>query len=863
MGVIKRFRGSILLKSVSVFILVILLVLMGLPFSTGAASTYEQLISKAVEFNLNAYVSGSKLSAYDAYVLTLAGEDVSVQKWTYEGLSLKQVILNKAQDIVKNPEGVSAKEIAHHILAAEKWGYKDLSAQLKGILFSRWSEDRGFDGNIYSDFAALDALAQAGLLSILNAEQVKSYVLSSQCTDKEAESYGSWGASWGSAFYPDFMATAQALRILKALPENIKSASDVQQAVNAGLDWMRGKQNADGSFEASSWDDALIDTVEVIVTLKIWGRDPSSWKSSEGKSAIDYMIEDALNSDGSFGEVRNTMDATWALYAYLILGDLLPDYQGNNNWPQQPRGEVQQKAITVGVGVVGLNNEIFFGPDYVDIDPDNPWGATALGALDATGLPYEVSSRWDGFVTSICGLANKGLSGWMYKVNDDIPSVSAKDYEVDEGDKVIWWYSTSLDSVGPDWEDLLQLEEADNTEVISEEIAAQVEKLSPSLKVSNNALNAFENLYTLLGLKKRVKTLGKIEEAGRTVVVVGEDLMPAADERLALKRKLDKNVVEINMKVDPERGGVVTDGFEAALVVPGKSFAEEAEVSVREVGEDSVYPEPQGFRLITPVYCLEPEGIKLRSPAVFYLKVFLPPLSKADDVVLAQYDMEKKSWTALPCVFDASQSVVFGAVEELSSTAVFVKEKRMYFSDVGDKKAYNWASDAVELLGGAGIIEGTGRGNFEPGKDVTRAEFAAMLLRALEIKEKCEIEVLPHGEFKDVGKDRWFYDAVMLSAAKGIIKGYEDGTFRPYIRISREEAAVMLMRALGEKTEEKGLLSFKDASSISPWAGTAVASAVERGLIKGYEDGTFGPKNAIKRAEAAVLIYRVLMEGWE
>ncbi len=108
----------------------------------------------------------------------------------------------------------------------------------------------------------------------------------------------------------------------------------------------------------------------------------------------------------------------------------------------------------VEVAVVGQDGRLLYGPAEVRLTKENPWGNTALGALDATGIPYTISSRFSGFVDSIAGQRNRGQSGWMYSVNGAIPSVAASEKIVKQGDKVLWWYSQSLGQAPPSWDEL-------------------------------------------------------------------------------------------------------------------------------------------------------------------------------------------------------------------------------------------------------------------------------------------------------------------------------------------------------------------------------------------------------------------------
>ncbi|OIQ08301.1 hypothetical protein MOOR_20200 [Moorella thermoacetica] len=108
----------------------------------------------------------------------------------------------------------------------------------------------------------------------------------------------------------------------------------------------------------------------------------------------------------------------------------------------------------VHVAIVGMKGQLLFGPATVTVNKNNRWGLTALGVLEATGLKYSLAPGYGNFVQSIAGQANKGMCGWMYKVNDEAPMVAASEKNVNPGDKVIWWYSESLNNAGPTWEGL-------------------------------------------------------------------------------------------------------------------------------------------------------------------------------------------------------------------------------------------------------------------------------------------------------------------------------------------------------------------------------------------------------------------------
>ncbi len=115
-----------------------------------------------------------------------------------------------------------------------------------------------------------------------------------------------------------------------------------------------------------------------------------------------------------------------------------------------------EKNCPVWIAVVGKNSEQLFQAGQVFLTEDNEWGINALGALEATGLPYVTSPTWRDFVYSISGQANSGVSGWMYSVNGDAPMHMADKHPVKAGDKVIWWYSHSMEQPQPRWDELIQ-----------------------------------------------------------------------------------------------------------------------------------------------------------------------------------------------------------------------------------------------------------------------------------------------------------------------------------------------------------------------------------------------------------------------
>ncbi|WOC75621.1 S-layer homology domain-containing protein [Intestinibacillus sp. NTUH-41-i26] len=141
-------------------------------------------------------------------------------------------------------------------------------------------------------------------------------------------------------------------------------------------------------------------------------------------------------------------------------------------------------------------------------------------------------------------------------------------------------------------------------------------------------------------------------------------------------------------------------------------------------------------------------------------------------------------------------------------------------------------------------------GNFGPANNITRAEVAQAFYRLLLDQSHSQSPSFP-----DVAADAWYHEAVVTLAAKGIITGYEDGTFRPEQPITRSEFAAIAARFARASTDKA--LTFPDVPA-DAWYRGAVQTAVSYGWINGYEDGTFRPEQPIGRAETAAIINRML-----
>ena len=187
------------------------------------------------------------------------------------------------------------------------------------------------------------------------------------------------------------------------------------------------------------------------------------------------------------------------------------------------------------------------------------------------------------------------------------------------------------------------------------------------------------------------------------------------------------------------------------------------------------------------------------------------------------------------------------------------EEETQQPSDTANKVLFDdcighWAAEEIQYMYQNGYVNGKSEKSFHPDSFVTRAEFAAMAVRVLEL-EQTEYS----GVFEDVKKEAWYANVIETAYKSGVIQG-SDGKFRPNENISREEMAVILMRVyrINKEYTSQGNLKFADRSDISSWAQEAVNSSCELGLVKGMENGVFSPSLNTTRAQAATVFKRVL-----
>jgi GH43 family beta-xylosidase/fibronectin type 3 domain-containing protein len=179
-----------------------------------------------------------------------------------------------------------------------------------------------------------------------------------------------------------------------------------------------------------------------------------------------------------------------------------------------------------------------------------------------------------------------------------------------------------------------------------------------------------------------------------------------------------------------------------------------------------------------------------------------------------------------------------------------------YFSLFKDVDASHWADEAIGQLAMRGYMHGVGNDSFAPDDRLTRAMFVTLMNRLLGLEE-----VAYEGQFSDVKEGAWYASSIATAHKAGIMNGKGTGMF-PEGYITREEMAAMVMRALEaggvDGAVDPGNAAFADNGQISDWARDMVNNVAAVGIMTGKLNNRFDPQAHATRAEAAVIVYRMI-----
>lgn len=204
--------------------------------------------------------------------------------------------------------------------------------------------------------------------------------------------------------------------------------------------------------------------------------------------------------------------------------------------------------------------------------------------------------------------------------------------------------------------------------------------------------------------------------------------------------------------------------------------------------------------------------------------------------------------------------IYYAKLNSLTNSDYAVVWHPLTFSDADG----HWAQAAINDMGSRMVVSGNGQGLFNPNANITRAEFASIVVQGLGLKPVYEA-----GNFSDIAANAWYSGAVSTAHAYGLIAGYPDGSFRPNEQITREQAMTIIAKAmkltgLKDKLTQQDLAAalgaYTDSSKVAGWAAAGVADCVQAEIIKGRSGASLAPKANLTRAEMAVIV-RLLLQN--
>lgn len=219
------------------------------------------------------------------------------------------------------------------------------------------------------------------------------------------------------------------------------------------------------------------------------------------------------------------------------------------------------------------------------------------------------------------------------------------------------------------------------------------------------------------------------------------------------------------------------------------------------------------------------------------------------------------TFSHVPTTIIVIEGKYFAKINSLTNSTYSVIYSPKSFVDAEN----HWAKADINDMASRLVVDGDGDGTFQPDRNITRAEFVTILVKALGLKPGTG-----RNPFTDVSNSEWYAGYIKTAYEYKLISGYSENTFGPMDTITREQAMTMLRGAMKltklevELTNvevEKLIAGFTDGSQTSDWSRNSVAACVKAGIISGRTGNMAAPEDNITRAEVAVMIRRLLQKS--
>lgn len=217
----------------------------------------------------------------------------------------------------------------------------------------------------------------------------------------------------------------------------------------------------------------------------------------------------------------------------------------------------------------------------------------------------------------------------------------------------------------------------------------------------------------------------------------------------------------------------------------------------------------------------------------------------------------------VPTKVTRENETYYAEINSLTNSDYAVIWNPVKFNDV----AGHWSEAAVNDMGSRLVVNGIGGGKYNPDANITRAEFAAIIVRGLGLR--LDQGTVP---FNDISGSEWYASVVNTAFKFQLITGYEDGSFRPQGKITRQEAMTIIARAMKitglskqwaglDMNQLQTLEVFRDAEAVSNWAKEGATLSVAAQIVNGRAADMLKPGAFVTRAEVAAMVQRLLQKS--
>jgi len=341
----------------------------------------------------------------------------------------------------------------------------------------------------------------------------------------------------------------------------------------------------------------------------------------------------------------------------------------------------------------------------------------------------------------------------------------------------------------------------------------------------------------------------KVESAAHTKSVVVEV------QKDALQQMVDNTKAALKIVA-----GIGTITFDAKAVgsLNNSATAEGISISIKRIEKAALTQEDQEKVGDRPVYDFSVMAgdtpiTKFNGGKAEIEIPYAPKAGEKDNAIVIYYIDDAGELINVRGNYDSASGTVRFITDHLSKYAVGYHE--VNFSDVAENA---WYGEAVGFMSARGIVRGIGDGQFEPGRNVTRADFLIMVMNAYGI----ELDTSVTDNYSDAG-NKYYTNYLGTAKRLGLVTGVGDNYYAPEAFISRQDMFTLLHRALDQlgelptSTNGRSLDNYKDSSDISNYAQNAMKVFVEAGTIAG--DGkNLAPKATSTRAQAVQVLFNLL-----